>query len=47
MTKPRFNRKRVFAAVAASNLRFNNYAGSQQRAFAAKARALSVFPPNN
>ena len=31
------------AAVEASNLRFNKYAGSHRRKLATKARSLSVF----
>jgi hypothetical protein len=41
--RPKFNRKRVFAAVEASNLRFNKYTGSQRRKLATRARVLSVF----
>jgi len=41
--RPKFNRKRVFAAVEASNLRFNKCTGSQQRKLATRARVLSVF----
>ena len=41
--RPKFNRKRVFAAVETSNLRFNKYTGSQRRQLATRARVLSVF----
>jgi hypothetical protein len=41
--RPTFNRKRVFAAVEASNLRFNKSTGSHRRKLATKARSLSVF----
>jgi hypothetical protein len=41
--RPTFNRKRVFAAVEASNLRFNKYTGSHRRKLATKTRSLSVF----
>jgi hypothetical protein len=37
------NLKWVFAAVEASNLRFNKYTGSQRRKLATRARVLSVF----
>jgi len=41
--RPKFNRKTVFAAVEASNLRFNKSTGSYRRKLATKARSLSVF----
>jgi hypothetical protein len=41
--RPKFNRKRVFAAVEALNLRFNKCTGPQRRKLATWARVLSVF----